>query len=234
MKQALFILILVTVMTSVAVAQTFNYLAPVTELQGTLNQTTAFYSEVNNLTANPITMQAIINRSQAPMSWLAVYCIDTICYSPFTDTVEFIAQPFGLDSILVDITPFDTTNDGWITVIVQPTGQPSAAQSITFHLWLVLGVEENPLTPLTHALLKACPNPFNATLSLNFTLGHAAITDLAIYDLQGNQVAQIFQGSATAGAHHFTWNPGNLASGVYLAKLSSGGKDQVSKVVYLR
>jgi hypothetical protein len=221
-------------MASSVLGQNFTYTSPAIELQGTLNTVTIFHSNFQNLEAASREYRVIINRSLLPATWAATFCVDTACYSPFTDTVTFTALPNGLDTMTTDITPLDNTNDGWVTMTVEPMDNPGLAQSITFHLWQFLGVKGDINTPEGFGLLQAYPNPFNATLALTFNLDHPADADLAIYDLKGARVARIFEGSAAVGEHRFNWNPGNLASGIYLVKLNAGLTEQVQKVVYLR
>jgi hypothetical protein len=228
--------LLLSVLASLAFGQNFTYTATVTELQGSIGLTTSFHSDIHNLESTPVSFLVIMDRALLPPfpDWTATYCVDTVCYSPFTDTIEFIAPANGLDTVGAYITPGDHTNDGWATMNIQPVGHPELNQAIIFHVWQFNGVEEIGGSPQDFQLLQTYPNPFNAMLTLGFKVDHPAESNLAIYDLNGARVAQIFQGSAAMGEHRFSWNPGNLASGIYLAKLSMGGTEQVQKVVYLR
>jgi hypothetical protein len=69
--------------------------------------------------------------------------------------------------------------------------------------------------------LAASPNPFNPRTVLSFTLdapGHAV---LAVYDLAGRRVAVVHDGALAAGRHDLPWRAADLASGVYVARLTT-------------
>ncbi|MBT8401635.1 MAG: T9SS type A sorting domain-containing protein, partial [Rhodothermia bacterium] len=69
----------------------------------------------------------------------------------------------------------------------------------------------------------AYPNPF--TSSVNFQLsssGPVPHAELRIYDVLGREVAAPFAGKLDDGANRIAWHTQDLASGVYLYRLSVG------------
>ena len=83
-------------------------------------------------------------------------------------------------------------------------------------------------------LLPAYPNPFNATVSLQYELAGTRDIDLRIYDLQGRSVATLLQGYQSAGRHTVQWQAGSAASGVYLVQLSVGDQIRQEKILLLK
>lgn len=77
----------------------------------------------------------------------------------------------------------------------------------------------------------AAPSPFNATTRLRFSLAVAAAVRLEIYDARGRRVASLADDELAAGDHAVTWSPRDLASGIYLARLQTGGQAQTRRVV---
>jgi hypothetical protein len=69
--------------------------------------------------------------------------------------------------------------------------------------------------------LDAAPNPFNPATTLSFALPADGPARLEIHDLAGRRLAILHDGPLAAGPHTFAWQPRGLASGVYLARLSS-------------
>jgi hypothetical protein len=57
---------------------------------------------------------------------------------------------------------------------------------------------------------------------------------LRIYDMLGREVALLKSGTFESGEHRYTWNPGKIASGLYLASLEIGGTRQVQRLVHVR
>lgn len=78
------------------------------------------------------------------------------------------------------------------------------------------------------------PNPFNASTTLSFTLPVAANVKLSVYDVQGRLVKTLAEGMLTAGSHQAVFDGSNLASGLYLAKLTAGNFTAVQKLVLLK
>jgi len=79
--------------------------------------------------------------------------------------------------------------------------------------------------------LAAAPNPFNPSTVLQFaapTDGHA---HLAVYDLAGHLVATLLDRVIVTGVHAITWQPRNLASGAYLARLTLDGQEEVVSIM---
>lgn len=98
---------------------------------------------------------------------------------------------------------------------------------------LEVKVEDDVKTRLTQVAKNALntnPNPFISETIINYTLSESSQISLTAYDLNGRQVASIFDGFCNAGAHSFRWNPA-LAKGVYLLKMVSNQAVKVMKVV---
>ena len=86
--------------------------------------------------------------------------------------------------------------------------------------------------PTDFALHQNYPNPFNPTTTLSFALPYATDYNLTIYNVNGQEVAS-FTGSADAGTVSVEWNAVNLASGIYLYKLTADGKSIGTKKMVL-
>lgn len=78
------------------------------------------------------------------------------------------------------------------------------------------------------------PNPFNGGTVIRIYSPRVARGSIRIYDILGREVAQLGSGMLTAGEHRYNWNPENLSSGVYIAKLEANGIQMTQKMIYLR
>jgi plastocyanin len=78
------------------------------------------------------------------------------------------------------------------------------------------------------------PNPFNATTMIAFDLVRSENVSLTVYDLLGQKSFELWNGFTVAGRHQVTFNGGNLATGVYIAKLTAGNVTQTQKLLLLR
>ncbi len=60
--------------------------------------------------------------------------------------------------------------------------------------------------PAAGLLASAAPNPFRAHTELAYTVARSGRVRLAVYDVTGREVAVLFDGVATAGAHALRWD----------------------------
>jgi hypothetical protein len=74
------------------------------------------------------------------------------------------------------------------------------------------------------AMVQNYPNPFKGTTTFKYHLSENAPIAITIYDLTGKKVGLINEGTKATGTHEVTYNAENLASGIYIATLSSGYK----------
>jgi hypothetical protein len=89
------------------------------------------------------------------------------------------------------------------------------------------------------ALRQNVPNPFNPTTRLRFELATAGPAQLAIYDVRGHCVRMLADAALAAGPHSRVWDGtdahgAGVASGVYLARLTSGGQRAVRRLLLVR
>jgi len=88
--------------------------------------------------------------------------------------------------------------------------------------------------PAGFELAAAYPNPFNPTTTLEFRAPAGAEATLAVYNLQGQRVATLFDGPASGQLQSAVFDAGRLASGVYMARLEGGPAAQVQKLVLVK
>jgi hypothetical protein len=84
------------------------------------------------------------------------------------------------------------------------------------------------------ALFPNYPNPFNPVTTIGFSLPNAQQVSLSVYNLIGQEVVSLVNKELPAGYHTINWYAGSMASGVYLSRLSSGGKTSTQKMLLLK
>ena len=101
--------------------------------------------------------------------------------------------------------------------------------------WACYGWDDDaPMGISAFELSGASPNPFNPSTTINFALPHVAKVRLAVYDVNGREVAVLMEGMMPAGAHSAQFDGTALASGVYFAKLTAGGFTSVKKMALVK
>ena len=107
-------------------------------------------------------------------------------------------------------------------------------ESRTIIILQVAGINEIPDLPENISSLVCYPNPFNASVSIGFTLNQAGTAELSIYNLRGQKVSSVIDGTLSAGEHRITWNGSDYPSGVYFARLESVNSSKSIKMVLLK
>ncbi|MXW64400.1 MAG: choice-of-anchor B family protein [Bacteroidetes bacterium SB0662_bin_6] len=88
---------------------------------------------------------------------------------------------------------------------------------------LSVGVSaESEELPAEVALLGNYPNPFNPETMIRYALPQSSKVRLAVYDLLGQEVAVLVDGSRPAGHHTVRFDGGDLPSGSYVYRLQVG------------
>ena len=89
-------------------------------------------------------------------------------------------------------------------------------------------------TPDEYALHPAYPNPFNPETNLDFDVPRDGRVSLIIYDIQGREVARLYDGWCSAGFQKITYNAVGMPSGVYFARFKAEGFNQTMKLLLLK
>lgn len=89
-------------------------------------------------------------------------------------------------------------------------------------------------SPEIFELLTAYPNPFNPHTNLSFTLPEEGRVSLAIFDIEGRQVASLVNGFYSAGQYDIQFDASDLTSGVYFAQLTSGNSVSTQKLMLIK
>ncbi len=89
--------------------------------------------------------------------------------------------------------------------------------------------------PIAFMLSQNYPNPFNPESEITFSVDAAGRATLLLYDIVGRDVAELFDGYAEPGVYFkATVNGEGLASGVYVYRLNSGGRQIARKMVLVK
>lgn len=90
------------------------------------------------------------------------------------------------------------------------------------------------LLPTKYELYQNYPNPFNPSTTIRFSLPKETHLKINIYNLLGQLVDTITQGTFEAGYHKVTFNASNLPSGIYVYALTSGNFVDTKKLILLK
>ena len=96
------------------------------------------------------------------------------------------------------------------------------------------------IIPTRFVLHNNYPNPFNGATAIVVEAPTEQKMELAIYNLLGQKVRSIFQGTSTAGVSTYYWRDGvddsnnHVATGIYICRLNVAGSVLSQKIVYVK
>jgi hypothetical protein len=114
-----------------------------------------------------------------------------------------------VDSVLVNTVPFSSLGEFAIGTKSNVTNVGKAKNNI----------------PVNYSLSQNYPNPFNPTTVIRYGLPEMSNVKVRIYNLLGQLVESLVNGTQTAGYHEVTWNASNKASGIYLYTIEAVSQD---------
>jgi FG-GAP-like repeat/Secretion system C-terminal sorting domain len=93
----------------------------------------------------------------------------------------------------------------------------------------------NQVIPSDYSVSIAYPNPFNASTKITVSLPEASDLNVVVFNVTGQQVAELANGPFIAGSHSFAFDGSSLASGIYLVHAVAPGKlRSMQKVVLVK
>jgi len=117
---------------------------------------------------------------------------------------------------------------------------PEAMTAVIDELLLNPAQVEDIPDPANNLRVEAHPNPFNPRTEIHFRLPHAGRVDLDIHDARGRLMRRLIRGQAfEEGPGVIVWDGTDdrgreLATGLYLARIRSGGFSAIIKMTLLR
>ncbi|MCZ7616349.1 MAG: T9SS type A sorting domain-containing protein [Ignavibacteriaceae bacterium] len=88
--------------------------------------------------------------------------------------------------------------------------------------------------PLEYRLEQNYPNPFNPTSTINYSVKENGYVRLKVYDIIGNEVAELLNGNLTAGNYSVEFNAGELPSGVYIYSIQVNNFFDSKKMILIK
>jgi len=100
---------------------------------------------------------------------------------------------------------------------------------------LVINVEEVENDFITSfELFQNYPNPFNPSTTIKFQISKFSFVTLKIYDVLGEEIANLVSEEMTVGSYEIEFNATGLPSGIYFYKLQAGSFVETNKMILLK
>ena len=77
-------------------------------------------------------------------------------------------------------------------------------------------------------------NPFNPIVKIPYNIKSLSSISIAVYDLNGNKIVDLFNGYKSAGNYEVIWSAENESSGIYFVKMVSDNFHQTQKISLIK
>lgn len=88
--------------------------------------------------------------------------------------------------------------------------------------------------PGQYALAQNFPNPFNPSTTIEFVIPQSGFVNLSVFNLLGEEVAELVNEVKDSGTHTVTFDASNLSSGLYIYTLSANGNNVTKKMSLIK
>ncbi len=136
---------------------------------------------------------------------------------------------FGFDPISINANPYEWYGYSYYS--------PLTTSLTWFGLWAVS--VDDVTVPENSALSAAYPNPFNPSTSIDYKLSNAGDVNITVYNMLGQEVANLVAGFQTAGSYTVSWNGmdavgHSVPSGLYFYTMQTEGFSSTQKMMLLK
>ena len=88
-------------------------------------------------------------------------------------------------------------------------------------------------------IVSSYPNPFNPTVTLDFTLENDSYVNIDVYNILGQKVVSLFKGDRLSGENSIMWNGKNtngemVSSGSYFISILNENTHLIQKVTLMK
>jgi hypothetical protein len=157
-----------------------------------------------------------------------------------------VTHGFNQDQRFVPLT-FTQAGGGWLQAVAPPNGNIAPKGHYLLFLvdqdstpsvgsWVELGGSVTGIPDMVRQVrLKATPNPFSSSTSLEFGLMVPTTVEIAVYDVSGRRIREVENGLRPAGIHAVAWDGRNdhgtpVVNGLYFIRYQGANDRQSIKV----
>jgi len=119
----------------------------------------------------------------------------------------------------------NTTRDLWDISVISPLEAVTTGKSGGIYRTNTGGltglVSNNSILPEKFDLYQNYPNPFNPSTTIKFDLAQSSKVVLKVYNIKGEEVANLVENTFSAGRYSIDWNAASFNSGTYFYKLET-------------
>lgn len=196
--------------------------------------------EIVNVSPDTQIVFEIRTINNLPAGWTSSLCFGVYCFDPETDTI-ITAPPFPEppvppgDTVITSIhvyTDLTTIGTAYIQLEVGTISNPGNKIILNFTATTdpTVSVEDKSM-PGNYFLEQNYPNPFNPSTQISYGVKEGGFVSLKVYNILGSEIATLVNDFKSAGNYIVDFKGSNLASGIYIYRLSVNNFIQTQKMI---
>jgi len=156
---------------------------------------------------------SIANTGGGTLNWSAV---------SNTSWITITGAGSGTNSGTINVSySANTGNARTGTITVTATGASGSPKTVEVKQATYTDVRDLNDRPETFNLYQNFPNPFNPTTNIKFNLSKDSMVSLKVYNILGQEVAQLINKEMPAGSYQYDFDASQLTSGLYLYRIQT-------------
>lgn len=121
--------------------------------------------------------------------------------------------------------------DVWTTTV--NVTEDSSNYYVEIH-YASTGIEDKKPIPKSFYVRSNYPNPFNPTTTIEFGIPAQEKVTVSIYNVNGQKIATLVDGTLSPGVHKVQWDGSGVASGMYFYQVQTPKKTIIRKMLLIK
>jgi len=165
---------------------------------------------------------------------------DTVRYTIELDSLNTFSSPAlrsipaGTSTSLTSSLPRNNREYFWRVRAFDGFASTTSSEVRQLTISFVPPIHELREKPKEFVLEQNFPNPVNPSTAIQYVLPKAGRVRLAVYNMLGQQVALVFEGTQNPGTYEFTFDSANLPSGIYFYRIQAPTFVETKKMIIAR
>jgi len=193
----------------------------------------------------PDNLEGEIIKQSAHLTWSApeiqrddIFINELLGYSVFRyciETGEWVTHnELVLDNCYIDDLSAQPSGEYWYMVSAEYIAGESDPTDFLFLDWYNTIDSDVETIPEQWEITSTCPNPFNSTARIGYSVPVQGHVQLAVFDLRGRLVTELVNSTRQPGRYETLFDGDELSSGVYLVRMQTPVGNMASKLVLIR
>jgi hypothetical protein len=228
------ILILFLVPGNIVAQNDIEVIVHETTLTDTIGSEMIFDFEVVNISNLGQIVLVVRTINDLPPNWTSSLCFGESCFAPFVDSVATDSTLSPEDTLIASLHVTAYMNEGTANVQIQVGTFHNPNDKTTIDFTAIVqptSVENEGEQPNEYFLAQNYPNPFNPSTKISYGIQEAGVVNLKVYNILGSEVVTLVNEHKPAGNYEVSFGEVELASGIYIYRLTANNFIQTRKMI---